>query len=366
MLGMVGLAEAIPAIGIALPMGYLVDKLEKRRAITIATILILLSAVCTAFAVQPESIAAIGKSATVTVLLAFVVVNGAARTLYSPSMFSVLSAVIPIDIMPRAAAISSAGWQGAMMIGPMVGGLLYGAFGVFTAAVVTLVCMVIGTVAVAYIPRIPATPHTNQGSLLSNVSTGLRFIFSNQIILGALSLDMFAVLFGGAVALLPVFADTILHVDAGGLGMLRAAPSIGSVLTMSWLSLHPPTRNTGHTLMIAVAAFGVATIAFALSTNFILSLALLAFVGAADAVSVVVRHTILQLHTPEEVRGRVSAANTMFISSSNEIGSLESGVAASLMGTVPSVVFGGVMTLIVVTVIAIKAPILRKMQLHNE
>lgn len=366
MLGMVGLAEAIPAIGIALPMGYLVDKLEKRRAITIAAILILVSAVCTAFAVQPQSIAAIGNHATVSVLLAFVVVNGAARTLYSPSMFSVLSAVIPTDVMPRAAAISSAGWQGAMMIGPMVGGLLYGAFGVLTASIVTLACMVIGACAVMYLPRIPATPHTNQGSLLSNVSTGLRFIFSNQIILGALSLDMFAVLFGGAVALLPVFADTILHVDAGGLGMLRAAPSVGSVLTMSWLSMHPPTRNTGRTLIIAVVAFGLATIAFAISTNFILSLAILCFIGAADAVSVVVRHTILQLHTPEEVRGRVSAANTMFISSSNEIGSLESGVAASLIGTVPSVIFGGVMTLIVVTVVAIKAPILRRMQLTDE
>lgn len=366
MLGMVGLAEAIPAIGTALPMGYLVDKLEKKRAIIIATSFILLSAACTAVSVQPESISVVGQSATITILLAMVVINGLARALYSPSMFSVLSSVASVEIMPRAAAMSSAAWQGAMMIGPMVAGILYGAYGALTAVSVTLFFMVVGAIAIIYIPRIPPTPHASRGSLLANVSIGLRFIFSNQIILGALSLDMFAVLFGGAVALLPVFADNILHVDAGGLGMLRAAPSLGSVVTMAWLSLHPPTKNTGRILLYAVSAFGVATICFALSTNFVLSLAILAIIGAVDAVSVVVRHTILQIHTPEDMRGRVSAANTMFISSSNEIGALESGVAASLMGTVPSVVFGGVMTLVVVSVIALKAPLLRHMRLGDE
>ena len=366
MLGMVGLAEAVPAIGTALPMGYLVDKLEKKRAIVFAASVILVSAICTGVAVQTASIAAIGQPTTITILLAMVVLNGLARALYSPSMFSVLSTVASVEIMPRAAAMSSAAWQGAMMIVPMTAGILYGSFGAFVAAIVTISFMFIGTAAIIYIPRIPPTPHISRGSLLANVSIGLRFIFSNQIILGALSLDMFAVLFGGAVALLPVFADNILHVDAGGLGMLRAAPSLGSVITMAWLSLHPPTKNTGRILLYAVSAFGVATICFALSTNFVLSLAILACIGAADAVSVVVRHTILQLHTPEDMRGRVSAANTMFISSSNEIGSLESGVAASLMGTVPSVVFGGVMTLVVVSVIALKAPLLRRMRLGSE
>ncbi|RPI68036.1 MAG: hypothetical protein EHM43_06085 [Ignavibacteriae bacterium] len=166
-----------------------------------------------------------------------------------------------------------------------------------------------------------------------------------------------------AVAILPVFADQILHVDASGLGVLRAAPSIGSVALMVWMSAHPPERNTGRILLYAVTGFGLCTIAFALSTSFWLSVALLVCVGAFDAVSVVVRATILQLQTPDEMRGRVAAANSMFISSSNEIGSLESGVAAKLIGAVPSVVFGGIMTLIVVGTVAKKAPLLRRLTL---
>ena len=366
MLGMVGLAEAIPAIGAALPMGYVVDKMNKKSAIGLATLIVLLSAVATGVLVQPWSVAAVGVDWSIVLILAMVVVNGFARSMYSPSMFSALSRVVPRNLLARATATGSAAWQAAMVLGPMAAGLIYGEFGVGTAAIATVAVMLLGVMGLVGLPTLPPIPSESKGSLREDLSLGLTFILKNQVILGALSLDMFAVLFGGAVAILPVFADQILHVDASGLGVLRAAPSIGSVILMTFMSIRPPERNTGRVLLAAFAGFGLCTIGFALSTSFWLSVALLIAVGAFDAVSVVVRGTILQLFTPDEMRGRVAAANTMFISSSNEIGALESGVAARVMGAVPSVIFGGAMTLVVVTVIAFKAPILRRLELASE
>jgi MFS family permease len=361
-LGMVGLAEAIPAIGAALPMGYIVDKMEKRRAARIASMLIIVSAVATGLLVQPWCATALGTNTTVTAILSMIVLNGFARSIYSPAMFSTLGAVVPRDIMSRATATASGTWQAAMVTGPLLGGVIYGAFGVLTASIAIVVLMLLGAAGSIFLPRIPAVAGGERGRLRDDLTQGLRFIFKNPIIFGALSLDMFAVLFGGAVAVLPVFADVILHVDASGLGALRAAPSLGSVAMMAWLSVHPFERRVGHVLLFSIAGFGLATIAFALSHSFWLSLALLVLVGGFDAVSVVVRHTVLQLHTPEEMRGRVAAANTMFISSSNELGAVESGIAARFLGLVPSVVLGGCMTLIVVAVVAWKVPALRRLE----
>jgi len=195
---------------------------------------------------------------------------------------------------------------------------------------------------------------------------GVRFVFSNQIILGALTLDMFAVLFGGPYAILPIFADQILHVGARGLGLLRAAPSVGAVMMAVYQSYRPPLERVGRTLLCAVALFGVAMIGFSLSTSFWLSMALLAFSGMVDNISVVVRHSVLQAYTPDRLRGRVSAVNGIFIGSSNEIGAFESGLAAKLMGAVPSVIFGGVMTLVTVSIVAWKNDALRRLKtLHK-
>lgn len=363
MLGMVGLAEAIPAIGAALPLGYVVDTMEKRKALIIAMTLTILSAVCTGILVQPQTVSHLGSHVAVSLMLGMIVVNGFARSINSPAMFTALSAVVPAEQLTKATAVSSATWQSAMMLGPMLGGVLYGSYGVLTAVIATLTSLSIAAIGIVRLPIMPAVPDPSKGTLIANVASGFRFILRNQVILGALSLDMLAVLFGGAVALLPAFADTILNVDAGGLGVLRAAPSMGSVLVMAWLSLHPPTQNAGSMLLVSVAAFGAITIAFALSTSFALSVALLAAIGMVDAVSVVIRHTILQLHTPDEMRGRVAAANTMFISSSNELGAVESGIAARLVGLVPSVIFGGFVTLAVVVGVAKKAPLLRKLSL---
>jgi MFS family permease len=365
MLGMVGLAEAIPAIGAALPMGYVVDTMNKKRSILVASLIVILSAIATGLLVQPFSVGALGVTWTVGLMLFMVVVNGFARSIYSPSMFSALSRIVPRELLSRATAAGSAVWQGAMVTGPMAAGLIYGELGVDVAATSVVVTMAVSFFGIAGLPDMPPIRSEKKGKLKDDITEGLRFILKHQVILGALSLDMFAVLFGGAVALLPVFADQILHVDASGLGVLRAAPSIGSVLFMTILSIRPPERNTGRTLMFAIAGFGLATIAFACSTTFWLSVVLLVIIGSFDAVSVVVRATILQLFTPDEMRGRVAAANTMFISSSNEIGALESGVAARLIGTVPSVIFGGIMTLIIVSIVAFKAPLLRRLELRD-
>ncbi|GMV53011.1 MAG: MFS transporter [Chlorobi bacterium] len=363
MLGMVGLAEAVPAIGAALPLGYLVDKLEKRRVIKTALALMIISAICTGVLVQPQSIAYMGTEHSTTLLLAFIVVNGFARSLYSPAMFSTLSKTVTVDVLPKATAISSTAWQAAMVLGPLIGGLVYGQFGVLTAAVLTIVSMCVGGISSLWLPVIQPILSTTKGRLWDDVITGLQFIRSTHVLFAALALDMFAVLFGGAIALLPVFAKEILLVDASGLGVLRAAPSVGSVLTMVWLSFHPPVNKSGKKLLFAVTGFGIVTVGFALSTNFYISIVLLVLLGLLDGLSVVIRQTILQLFTPDEMRGRVAAVNTMFVSSSNEIGALESGVAAKLMGVVPSVIFGGVMTVLIVAGTAWKVPKLSKLEL---
>jgi MFS family permease len=363
MLGMVGLAEAVPAIGLALPMGYLVDGMDKRDGIRRSVLLILLSAVGTALFLHPVAVSMLGNQGVITGLLSMIVVNGAARALYSPSMFSSLGMIVPRDGIGRASAINSTVWQAAMILGPLVGGVIYGQFGVQTASAVFIGTMAIGALGAMRISPKPAVKREKQADMWGDVTQGLRFILSNPVIVGALSLDLFAVLFGGVVALLPVFASTILMTDESGLGILRAAMSVGSVAMMAWLSYRPVGRNAGRSLLISVAGFGCCIIAFGLSTSFWLSVGVLVLAGAFDSISVVIRHTILQLHTPEHMKGRVGAANTMFISSSNELGAVESGIAARLMGTVPSVLFGGAMTLLVVTVVAIKNRALRRMHI---
>ena len=366
MLGMVGLAEAIPAIGAALPMGYVVDRLNKKVSLVVAAIVIALSAVATGLLVQEWSVDRLGVSTSITMILAMVVLNGFARSMYSPSMFSLLSVIAPRDLLARATAMGSTVWQAAMVLGPMVAGLLYGSLGVGSASLLTVAVMMVGLVGLAGIPSAPPVPTSEKKRMRTEVTAGLRFILGNQVVFGALLLDMLAVLFGGAVAILPVFASDVLLVDASGLGILRAAPSVGSVLVMAYLSARTPTRNTGRILLLAVTGFGLATLGFALSTVFWLSAACLVLVGGFDAVSVVVRSTILQLYTPDDMRGRVAAANTMFISSSNEIGALESGVAARVMGAVPSVIFGATITLLVVAGVALKAPKLRNLELTTQ
>lgn len=363
MLAMVGLAEAVPAIGLALPSGYFVDRMDKRKGIRIAVFMIITSAIVSAVLVQPWVAAEYGAGPVITGLLAMIMINGSARAIYSPSMFSALGQIVPRDEIARASAMSSSVWQGAMIAGPLLGGLIYGLYGVGVAALVYVGLMILGGTGSLRLTAKPPVEQTERRSMKQDLTLGIRFIFSRPVILGALSLDLFAVLFGGVVALLPVFAHDILHVGESGLGLLRAAMSIGSVSMMAFLSWKPIGKNAGRYMLWSVAGFGVCMLAFSASTVFALSVAILIIAGSFDAVSVVVRHTILQLETPEDMKGRVAAANTMFISSSNELGAVESGVAAKLFGTVPSVVLGGMMTLLVVGIVAWKNPKLRQMHM---
>lgn len=363
MMGLIGLAEALPAISAALPMGGLVDRMDKRTAVRIAGAIILTSAVATAFLVQDAVLPQLGKGSVITGLFAMIILNGLARAMYSPAMFTMLGMIVPRDLIAKASAMSSTAWQAAVIAGPLVGGLMYGIFGVGVTSATYVVCMLVGISGAWRLLPKPAFIVEVRGRVYDELMQGVRFIVSKKVLLGALTLDLFAVLFGGVVALLPVYADTILHVDQTGLGVLRASMSAGSVAMMAWLSVRPPRHNAGRTLLWSVAAFGVCMLAFSYCEIFWLSVTILVLAGVFDSVSVVVRSTILQLETPESMKGRVAAANTMFITSSNEIGAFESGVAARLIGVQPSVVFGGIMTLLVVAVVAYTMPGLRRLKL---
>lgn len=366
-LALVGMAEAIPAIGGALPLGYIVERLNKRNAIIGGVSLIIASALGTAFLLLPSTLQAFGRSTVLYGMLAMIIVNGFARALYSPAMFSTLGRLVDREHIARASALSSTVWQSAMIAGPLVGGLVYGYLGAEVAGLSIVCLMAFGGLGVVFLPSMPAVLHAAAKSgMVRDVTMGLRFILSHRVILGALTLDLFAVLFGGVVALLPAFAAEVLFVDERGLGLLRASMSIGSVVMMALLSWKPIGRSAGTIMLAAVAGFGGCILGFASSTSFTLSVVCLMCAGAFDSISVVVRHTVLQLHTPEDMKGRVAAANTMFISSSNELGAVESGLAARLFGIVPSVYLGGIMTLFVVAAIWWSVPQLRSLDLRTD
>ena len=266
------------------------------------------------------------------------------------------------EIYSNAVTWNSTLWETATIGGPALGGFLYGFLGLTAAYVTDAVLMLAGLSLAIGIAAKELPEKSDEQGVVEKIRMGLRFVFNNKIILSAISLDLFAVLFGGAVALLPIFADEILMVGKEGLGVLRSAPSVGALLMAFYITHHPIMRNTGKIMLGSVAAFGVCMIAFALSTNFWLSLMLLILSGMFDCISVIIRQTLLQTLTPENMKGRVSAVNHIFVGSSNEIGMFESGVAARLMGVVPSVIFGGCMTIVAVTVTGWVSKSIRKLQ----
>jgi MFS family permease len=361
-LGLVGLAEALPYISAALYAGHLADRHDRKRlsmvALAVQTSCI---AALLGFTLRP----ALFAEGRVWPIYSVVFASGLARSFLQPARTALAAEIVPRDMYENAIAWRSSLWQGAAVIGPAIGGVLYGFSGpraAYLAATVLCLVSLVLFAAVAYRrhPRSTAA----EGTIGENLTVGIRFLVHQRELLGAQVLDLFAVLFGGAPALLPIFASEILRVGPQGLGVLRAAPAAGAVL-MSALLAHRRLRRAGPTLFACVAAFGICWILFGLSTSFWWSLALLAISGAVDAVSVIVRSTLLNLRTPPHLLGRVSAVNQIFIGSSNEIGSFESGVAARLLGAVGAVVAGGVATLVVVAVTAWKTPALRRLdELH--
>jgi MFS family permease len=273
---------------------------------------------------------------------------GIARGFYAPTGFSLMSEMIPKEHYPNSATWHSSSWQLATIVGPAAGGLLYGYFGATACFLVIVACMFISLVAIAFFVADHPPKFTPKENIFKSLLEGVQFVWKSKLMLSALSLDLFSVFFGGAVALMPIFADEILKVGAQGLGLLRAAPAIGAVLTMTLMTYYSPMNKPWRNLLLVLAGFGASIVCFGLSRNFYLSLAFLFCEGAFDSVSVIIRTNILQLLTPEGMRGRVSAVSSMFIGSSNELGAFESGVSARLMGVVPSVLFGGGMTLLIV------------------
>ena len=357
-LGLIGLTEAVPFIGVALFAGHVADRVSRVRISLIAlAALFVCSVVLLGFTLIPGTI----TPQRVWPIYLVIFLSGIARSFLQPARSALGAELVPRELYPNAVTWRSSTWQFATVVGPAVGGLVYGFGSASAAYAVDAIVMAIGVLALAAMRHSPPPTTPSGETFVESLTTGIRFVRGQPIVLGALSLDLFSVLFGGAVALLPIFAAEILQVGPQGLGVLRAAPAVGAV-TMSVLLAHlPPLRQAGRTLLFSVGLFGLCMIAFGLSRNFLLSIAFLAASGMADTVSVVIRSTLLQVLTPSHLLGRVSSVNAIFIGSSNEIGAFESGTAARLIGTIPAVVLGGMATLAVVAITAVKVPSLRRL-----
>ena len=360
-LGMIGMAEAIPYISVALFAGHVADRVDRKKIILFSGTIYFLCAlglllISTSF---HHVLASFG-----TLPIYFIIfITGLARGFISPSQNALAAQVVPRELFGNASTWNSVIWQIAAVTGPAIGGLVYGFAGVGQAYSIVALFSGLSWVFFYFIKKKPMPEKTKEETIWQSLSTGIKFVFQNQIILSAISLDMFAVFFGGAVSVLPIFADQILHTGAEGLGLLRAAPAVGAIVMSLWQVHNPMFKSAGRNLLICVFGFGVSMIIFALSENFYLTLFILMLSGAFDNVSVIIRATIIQLYTPDEMRGRVSSVNGIFIGSSNELGSFESGVAAKLMGLIPSVIFGGSMTLAVVAGVRSWAPKLRTLKM---
>lgn len=371
-LGLIGLAEVIPYFSSALFVGYAVDHYSRRLLGVWACGLLLMMSLILWLVSSRTGMAWLNQVGTWPIYGA-IALSGFARAFLSPVYNTLFVRLVDREHYARAAGVGTSVFQFAQIAGPAIGGGLLAINGMDSiswAYAVTLLCAAIACVSLFGIPRdLSQAPqnHTEQSvaAIFTGIGQGLKFVFSHRILLGALSLDMFAVLFGGAMALLPAFVQNVLHSGPETLGLLRAAPACGAILMGIYLTRRPINHNAGRILLATVAGFGLAMIVFALSKSLWLSLGALFFSGLFDSISVVLRSTILQLTTPDDMRGRVSAINGIFIGSSNELGAFESGVAARLMGLVPSVVFGGVMTLLVVLIIARSVPSLRKLHIHE-
>ncbi len=357
-LGLIGLAEALPFIGAALYAGHVADR-HDRRAVVLVSLMIL--AACAVALLALPGLIPTSPRLVVRAIYAVIALSGLARSFLAPARNALGAELVPRALYGNAITWRSGSWQLASVIGPALGGLLYAAGGSALAYAVDTALLLVGVGSMLMIRHASTINRDHTEAVGKSLSAGVRFVWSEQIVLGAMTLDLFSVLLGGATALLPVFAAEILHVGASGLGLLRAAPAIGAVAMSVAIAWFPPFRRTGRALFVAVAVFGVCIIVFGYSTSMVISVAALIVSGAADMVSVFIRSSLIQHRTPTHMMGRVTSVNSVFIGSSNEIGAFESGVTAKLFGTVPSVVFGGFATLVVVAVIALRAPALRKL-----
>lgn len=357
-LGLIGLVQFFPSVALALVAGHVADQFDRRRVVVISQFV--------------EGVAIFALAAlTLThhinehVVLGLLFIISISKAMEGPSLLSMLPALVPPKILPRAMAANSVAGQASGMVGPALGGLLY----IAGADVVYVICGLLYLVSVFMVSRLryEQAPPRRVPATFKTLFAGIHFIRHRPDVLGVISLDLFAVLLGGATALLPIFAHDILHTGPWGLGILRGAPAVGSLLVGFWLSRRALTRNVGMTMFAAVAGFGIATIIFALSTSLWLSILALLALGGCDMFSMVIRGSLVQLETPDDMRGRVSAVNSIFINTSNQLGEFESGMLAAWLGTVPAAAVGGIGTLVVVALWMKMFPGLRRRQrLENE
>lgn len=345
-LGLIGLCEAIPAISIALYGGYVADKSEKRGLLLKIFVCVFMCSLIMLIATSSQMHAYVPVSYIIPIMYTMVFGIGMARGFFGPATFSLMAEIIPKELYPNSTTWNSSSYMSASILGPAAGGLIYGFFGITVTYLIILAFIFIALVCIFFLKSHPPR-YIPKESIMKSLTEGVQFVFRNKMMLGAMSLDLFSVFFGGAVALLPVFANDILKVGSEGLGLMRASASAGAVLTMLAMTRISPMNRPWRNLLIAVVGFGTSIICYGLSKNFYVTLIFLFLEGSFDSISVIIRSTIMQLLTPDEMRGRVSAVNSMFIGSSNEIGAFESGLTAKLMRTVPAVVFGGCMTILV-------------------
>jgi len=368
LLGLIGLTEAIPAIGCSFFAGHCVDISKPVTIFRLSLFIILLNTLMIFSTVIPG----LHWTQTMQLLILFcgIFISGAARSFTSPAQFSLVPQIVPRSLLSAAAAFGSSGYTFAAIIGPAMGGLVYGFIGPVWAFGLPCAFALIAFVASHFLSDETKNlqshhPGSVREPMLQSIRSGMKFIIKEKVLISTMALDMFSVLFGGAVAVLPIFADQVFHVGSSGLGLLRAAPAVGSVLISVYLALRPMKVISGSRLLFVIAGFGVMMVLFATTQSFLLALLFLALSGVFDGINMVIRGTIKQLLTPDHMRGRVSSLSTVFTTSSNEIGAFESGVAAKFLGLGTSVIFGGVMTLLVVAIVTVISPQLRRTKMQD-
>jgi len=365
-LGIIGLMEVIPAVSLALFAGHIVDQKEKKGLLVKCILGFSVISLGLFLLTWPRIVDGISTHVTLYAIYFLVFLGGIVRSFLGPTIFSLFSLIIPKKIYPNAATWSSSVWQMGAVLGPAIAGFTINWMGVHWS-----MCLIFGfsLMALIILSQIPKKPILNPKigePVFESLKEGIKFVFNAKIILGAISLDMIAVLFGGAVALLPIYAQDILKVGPEGFGILRAAPAVGALITMFTSAYFPLNKNAGMKLLAAIFGFGLCIILFGISTWFWISVLALFLSGVTDGISMIIRQTILQLKTPDHMRGRVASVNSMFVGSSNELGAFESGLTAKLMGTVTAVVFGGTMTLLTVVTTGIALPSFRKLDLRKD
>ena len=365
-LGIIGLMEIIPAFSMALFAGHIVDQKEKRNLLAICTGAFSLISLGLFLLTSKNIVGSWSTNSILYSIYGLVFFGGFLRSFFGPTIFSLVALIVPKKIYHNAATWSTSTWKTASVSGALFGGFLISWIGVDKTLCLVFILVILSLIILFQIKKQPILNTKIGEPIMQSLKVGVQFVFQNKAILGTLSLDMIAVLFGGTVAILSVFAQDILKVGPEGFGVLNASISMGSILTMFLTTYIPINRNTGKKMLISVFIFGVSIIAFGLSSIFLVSILALFISGAADGISMVIRQTILQLKTPDEMRGRVSSVNSMFVGSSNELGAFESGLAAKILGPVLAVVFGGSMTLITVIATGALSPTIRNLDLTED